>query len=97
MDETHFVVNTDDGATLEARGAAVMKYHDVVSGGEGMTLVVVLPGGSRAGLMAPTVIFQNDKRSHPIRGLADDVPGVAYRSGPKGWMHRQVFGSRLGR
>ncbi|TYZ58511.1 hypothetical protein PybrP1_011611 [[Pythium] brassicae (nom. inval.)] len=40
MDETHLAVNMDDRATREARGAAVVKHPDVVSAGEGMTLVV---------------------------------------------------------
>ncbi|TYZ51192.1 hypothetical protein PybrP1_012005 [[Pythium] brassicae (nom. inval.)] len=45
MDETQFVVKMDDNKTLEKRGASAVKYHDVVSGGEGMTLVVLLRGG----------------------------------------------------
>ena len=35
--------------------------------------------------------FQNEYRNYPIRGIPDDVPGVAYRTGPKGWMDKQVM------
>eukprot|EP00644_Phytophthora_capsici_P012335 jgi/Phyca11/121804/e_gw1.46.284.1 len=41
------------------------------------------------------IIFQNKNRSYPIRGLKDDVAGVTYRSGPKGWMDHKVFYSWL--
>ena len=37
------------------------------------------------------MIFQNESRNYPIRGIPDDVPGVAYRTGPKGWMDKQVM------
>ena len=35
-------------------------------------------------------------RSYLIRGLRDNVPGVAYRSQAKGWMHRKLFQEWLG-
>jgi DDE superfamily endonuclease len=91
MDETHFVINMDDGKTLDFKGAETVKYNDVVSGGEGMTLVVKLRGGFGACIETPMIVFQNQKCSYPIRSLPDDVPGVTYRSGPCGWMDRRVF------
>lgn len=95
MDETHFIVNMDDGKTLDVKGATSVKYHDVVNGGEGMTMVVTLRGGASARLEVPMLIFQNETRSYPMRGLADDVPGVTYRTGPRGWMDRRVFAEWL--
>lgn len=91
MDETHFLINMDDGKTLEYKGAGKVKYDDVVSGSEGMTLVVKLRGGIHAGIETPMMIFQNKNCSYPIRGLPDNIPGVTYRTGPRGWMDRRVF------
>jgi hypothetical protein len=91
MDETHFVINMDNGKTLGFRGDDDVKYADVVSGGESMTLVVRITGGVDAHIEAPMIIFQNPGRSYPIQGVADDIPGVCYRTGPKGWMDRTVF------
>ena len=45
LDETHFVVNLDNGMTLGFRGDTTIKYADVVSEGESMTLVVRISGG----------------------------------------------------
>ena len=46
LDETHFVVNLDNGKTLGFRGDTTVKYADVVSGIESMTLVVRISGGA---------------------------------------------------
>lgn len=32
--------------------------------------------------------FKNKDRNYQIRGVPDDVPGVSYFTGPKGWMDR---------
>lgn len=91
MDETHFCVNMDNGKTLTVRGHQEVKYADVSSGGVGMTMVVLISGGPASSIRPPMMIFQNENRSYPIRGLPDDVPGVSYRTGPKGWMDRTVL------
>lgn len=90
MDETHFVINFDNGRTLGFRGDEEVKYADVVSGGEGMTMIVHITGGATSCIGTPMLIFQNVKRSYPIQGLPDTVPGVAYRTGPKGWNDKTV-------
>ena len=91
MDETHFVINVDNGKTLGFRGDEDVKYADVVSGGESMTMVVLISGGYKASILTPMMIFKNENRAYPIRGLSDNVPGVVYRSGPRGWMDRELF------
>jgi len=91
MDETHFMVNMDDGKTLSVIGSQDVRYADVSSGGVGMTMVVRITGGRDASIQPPLMIFENNSRSYPIRCVADDVPGVSYRTGPKGWMDQQVF------
>ena len=46
VDETHFVINMDNGRSLGFRGDSTVKYADVVAGGESMTLVVRISGGA---------------------------------------------------
>lgn len=85
-DETHFIINMDNGKTLGLRGDAHVKYADVVSGGEPMTMMVRISGGANAFIHPPMIIFKNEKRSYPMRGVPDNIPGVCYRTSPKGWM-----------
>ena len=40
LDEMHFVVNFDNGQTLGFRRDTTVKYAEVVSSGESMTMVV---------------------------------------------------------
>lgn len=91
LDETHFVVNLDNGRTLGFRGDTTVKYAEVVSGGDSMTMVVRISGGRRSLIEAPMLIFTNENRNYPIRGLEDNIVGVSYRSGPKGWMDQSIF------
>ena len=44
-DETHFLINMDNGRTLGFRGDEHVKCADVTCGGEGMTMMVRLSGG----------------------------------------------------
>jgi hypothetical protein len=46
IDETHFVINMDNGRTLEFQENTTVKYADVVSGGDSMTMVVRISGGA---------------------------------------------------
>jgi hypothetical protein len=86
IDKTHFVVNVDNGRTLGFRGDTIVKYADVVSGGDSMTMVVRISGGRRSLIEAPMLIFTNGNSTYSIRGLDDNIPGVSYRIGSKGWM-----------
>ena len=45
VDETHFVVNMDNGRNLSFVGCGEVKYADVSSGGEGITMMVQITGG----------------------------------------------------
>jgi len=91
VDETHFVINMDDGRTLSFIGANDVRYADVSSGNDAITMVVRLTGGRKASIQPPFLIFLNKSRNYPIRGVPDDVPGVSYRTSPKAWMDRTVF------
>ena len=46
VDETHFIINMDNGKTLGFAGDTEVRYADVVSGGLNMTMVVRLTGMS---------------------------------------------------
>lgn len=89
--EAHFVVNYDNGKTLGFWEDSEVRYADVVSGGEGMTMMVRLTGGSSSFLASPFMILQEEKGNYPIRSLPDDIPGVSYRTGPRGWIDRRVM------
>ncbi|KAE9101766.1 hypothetical protein PF010_g14342 [Phytophthora fragariae] len=96
VDETHYVIDFDNDKTLGFAGEKSIKYADVVSGGEGMTMVVRISGGASGRIHPPMMIFQNASSSYPIRGVPDKTPGVCYRTGPKGWMSKRVFRQYLG-
>ena len=66
IDETHFVINMDNGKTLGFRGDQVVKYGDVVSSGKAMTMVIRIIGGVHAQIMPSMRIFTNALRSYSI-------------------------------
>jgi hypothetical protein len=86
IDETHFVINMDNGRTLRFQGDTIMKYANVVFGSDSMTIVVRISGGCRSLIEAPMLIFTNRNSRYPIRGLDDNIPRVSYRTGSKSWM-----------
>jgi hypothetical protein len=91
IDETHFVVNLDNGRTLGFRGDTSVKYADMVSGGDSMTMVIRISGGRRSMIEAPMLVFTNSNSTYPMRGMEDNIPGVCYRTRPKGWMDQALF------
>ena len=72
------------------RGDTEVKYADVVSGGESMTMMVTITGGVRSRIVAPMMIFMNKNRNYPIQGVPDTISGASYRTGPKAWNDKQV-------
>lgn len=65
-------------------------YVDVVSRGEGSTMLVRLSGVRHARAKAPFQGFKDKGRNCPIRGVDNNVPYVSYRTRPKGWMNGKV-------
>ena len=55
-DETHFVFNMDNGRTVGMRGDEHVKYADVASGDEGITMMVRITGGRNARVEAPMLV-----------------------------------------
>ena len=104
LDETHILLDQAMTKIYGFKGKGV-KLNDVVSGTEGMTLVLRVSGGASAKLHDPFLIFANKASSYPIRGLPDviegkailncnmliDIIGVTYRTSSKGWMTREIF------
>lgn len=90
-DETHFVIHLHGNRTVAKRGQDDVNYADVLSGDEGMDMMVLLGGGSREVMGISMIVFKNEHRSYPIKGVSDDVPGVSYRSGPKAGMDIPEF------
>ncbi|KAL0224156.1 hypothetical protein P9112_003546 [Eukaryota sp. TZLM1-RC] len=95
FDETHFRINMDNNKTLGFIDDEEVRYTDVVSGSQGMTLVVKLTGGPNARIDVPFLIFQNQSESYPIRNLQDSDPQVAYRTAKKDFMTSQKFAEYL--
>ena len=56
-----------------------------------MNMVLRITGGVNSKNGASFIIFTYKKRSYPIQGTPDDVEGVSYRTGPKGWMNQNLF------
>jgi hypothetical protein len=90
-DETHFVINMDNSHTLGFQGDTTVKYVEMVSSGNSMTMVVRICGGRRSLIEVPMLIFTNGNNKYPIRGFDDNIPGVSYRTKPKGWMDHALF------
>lgn len=84
-------MDLNNGGTLSMKGDVDFKFSDVFNGDQGMTMMVMLGGGSKSSIGVPFMIFQNPNSSYPILGVADNIPGVVYRSGPRCWMDSRVF------
>ena len=69
LDETHFVVNLDNWKTLGFCGQENKNSMDVVSGGQGMTMIVRFIGGKAASIALPMLIFQIRIVYTPSTGL----------------------------
>lgn len=68
-----------------------MKYAEAISGFGRIAMVFRIREGRDAVIELPFIVFKNDKRSYPIRGLSEDILVVSYRSGPKGCMDTTVM------
>ncbi|KAE8997295.1 hypothetical protein PF011_g15542 [Phytophthora fragariae] len=91
MDESHFVIDLDDGKTLDFVGAQSVKYRSIVSGREGITMCVLLKGGSDARILCPMLIFKNKASSYPMQKLPDKIAGVCYRTSPSAFIHEHLM------
>ena len=56
-----------------------------------MTMMIRLKGGKNALIVQPMLVFQNAESVRFIRNVPDTVPGVFYRTSPKGWIDGDVW------
>lgn len=75
-DETHFRIDTHVGRTLSID--EFVKYADVVSGSDGMTMMLMLGRCTHSTITTPIMVFQNPTCNYPIKGISDSVPGVIF-------------------
>lgn len=85
-DETHFVVNFDNGKTLGFIEDNHFRYADVDSGGVPMTMTVRISGGIHSEIHPPMIIIKKINGSYPIKGVPYTVPGVCYLPSKMGCM-----------
>ena len=91
FDETHMVIDMDNGHVLEFHGLKHVTYADVASARDCFTVCMRISGGPEGKIEKPSVIFQNPRSNYPITGIPDNIPGITYRSSPKGWISSQLF------
>lgn len=58
-DEMHVIINVDNVHPLGFLGGNNVKYADVVSGGEGFSMVVRFSGGTNFQIESPFMVFTN--------------------------------------
>ena len=91
LDETHFIIDHDNGRALGFLGESTVNYAEVSNGTEGFTVVPLVRGGVNACIESVFVVFKNQNANYPIMGVPDDLENISYRTGKKGWMDRRVF------
>lgn len=90
-DETHFLVNMYNHRALGRVGDQHVKYADMVSGSEEMTMMVRSFGFRDARSEALFLLFQNKQLNYQIALVPDDGARVSYKSRSKGWIDETVF------
>lgn len=68
-----------------------VKYEDVVSPGEPITMIVHITGSWRAQIQPSMIIFKNASLSYAVRLVADAVPGFYSQTSPNSWMNWKVW------
>lgn len=64
-----FTINMDDGKTLGFSGDETVRYADVTSSGEGMTMLVGIIDRPNPSIGPPLMILKNRGRYYPICGV----------------------------
>lgn len=90
-EDTHFVFDIEKGRILAQMGFRNVNYSGVIWGKSGMKMMFMLPGGRRASLPTPFMVFQNLSFNYQIVGVLHIIFGVRYPTKNKGWMDRHVF------
>ncbi|OWZ09170.1 hypothetical protein PHMEG_00018170 [Phytophthora megakarya] len=64
-------------------------------GREGITMCVLLKGGSDARILCPMLIFKNKSSNYPILNLPDTTLGVCYRTSPSAFINGRLMAEWL--
>lgn len=80
-DDTHFIINLDNGQFLGSCGDEEVNYAVVTTIDEDVTMLVRVTGERSLILASSLTILKNESRNYPIQGVHDNVPGMVYRSG----------------
>ena len=91
VNETHFVININNGHTLGFKQDTIVKYAKAISNEDSITMVIRIFQGQRSIIKTPMMIFTNTNSTYLIHGLEDNIHGVCYRIEPKGWMDYALF------
>lgn len=91
VEEIHSLVILNNERTLEFKGEGEINFVDVVSGEEGMTMVVSFYDGRDSREKIAFKTFNIQEQVCRIRGIPNTTESVAYRTGPKGWMDSTVL------
>ena len=90
-DETHVMIDMDNGQVLNFKGTKKITYAEVASGRDCFTVCFRISGAGGGKIEKPVVIFQNPNSNYPIIGVPDNIEGIAYRTSPKGYLTQQLF------
>lgn len=93
IDGTIFIVDMDNWIGFGLLEYNNMTYVEVINGGQGFTLVVIISGCPTANIEPVFFVFQSKDIRYTIFGTSDDVEKVSYRTGPNGCMEIRVFQS----
>ena len=80
----------ENGRVLDFKGEKRVSYAEFSPGSNNFTLCTRISGAPQCFIEPAMVIYQNNLRIYPIRGVAPQ-PGICYRSQPRGWMDQQLF------
>ena len=94
-DETHMVIDMDNGQVLDFQWNKFVTYAEVSSGQDCFTVCFRVSGANVGKIEKLLLVFQNPNFNYITVGVPDDIPGVTYRTSPKGWVSQSLFAQYL--
>ena len=73
FDETHMVIDMDNGRVLYFQGSKYLAYTDVARARDCFTVCMRISGGPQGKIEKTSVIFQNPINNFPIVGIPDNL------------------------
>lgn len=94
-EETHFVMNMDNGRTLRFKGEEEVKRVKVVSGGVGKTIIVRHFGRRSSRTENFFMVLKHQEKKRLFKGATEIIQGASYRTEPKELMDSTVMSAWL--